>query len=704
MFERTGQMDRAAPDGRAAREKLLLELLASWGASEEPQAGDLFKVVTGLRNVSDLLYELQRRGREWLPPPLCDEIDATVAILGAGESLSAPSFRSRVEQILARARESLDPRIAERRTAVSQHLRGWAPLLDRDDMDRALLCLWRTEHTSGVADQLAALADLEQVQALLASTRDTIAAQIQSRIAAPGPGAAAEEASSVARRALAGDDPMMLLRARLAFDDLHTRQEREISRARVEQACSRLTSLCETARRRIGGAGVDGAAARLRARAVEDAERALQAISRGSDSAVDFEPAITAWERTLQAVSEAGPAEGDDTRAAREALVHAIVSGLERLVPRDPAARNPDQDFLARDAAAIAAALRKGVGGGQPFQQALDRGADLLRSVRRQAEGRIQEAGAQLRAVAGDLASFLEESGEQLPTARVVRARLWLEQIEGVLASGDLGGISSMTRSVREDLVDLRGLADHVRRRRANREGAERDELRSEIARLVETTPRAASRRLQALAAEVEHADARRLPRLRDAVSRVRRSVEQSIRLEGGKVLHAANRWMRTKGGRSDGSSSQRAKEVARGMEALAGALEKSDLPALRQRAIELRAALRGAAVSRIWVEMVLAVVAVAALAGIYPALQYMRGRQQTCLLKLASPPPRPARIWLVSNGRIVRDEAYGTGDDGIRLSLPPGRYEVFVNKRYTGRAVRIPGEREVTGVPLPPE
>ena len=132
--------------------------------------------------------------------------------------------------------------------------------------------------------------------------------------------------------------------------------------------------------------------------------------------------------------------------------------------------------------------------------------------------------------------------------------------------------------------------------------------------------------------------------------------------------------------------------------------MDKGDLAALRQRTAELRSSLRAVAPgSRPWVKMALAAAALGVLAGVPATLRYLWNRPQTCLVKLEAPPPRPVRVWVVRDGRIVGDEEYGATDDGLRFRLPPGRYEVFVNERYTGRVIRIPGETEVTGVPLPP-
>src|SRR5439155_18626970 len=140
---RTESPTHTAREGRAAAENALVEVLATWGGAAQSEVADLLRVIAGFQDASDLLRELHETCRDCLPATLRDEVEQTVAILGSGEPLGAPSFRARVDQVLARAREALDPRIAERRAALSDQLRSWALVLDVEPLDRALRCLWR---------------------------------------------------------------------------------------------------------------------------------------------------------------------------------------------------------------------------------------------------------------------------------------------------------------------------------------------------------------------------------------------------------------------------------------------------------------------------------------------------------------------------------------------------------------------------------
>src|SRR5207245_658079 len=103
----------AARAGRAAAEDDLLDLLATWGASARDESADLLLAISRVRNVSDLLRDLQQRARDWLPPAQQDEVDQAVAILSAQGSLPARSFRARLAPVLARAGQALETREAQ---------------------------------------------------------------------------------------------------------------------------------------------------------------------------------------------------------------------------------------------------------------------------------------------------------------------------------------------------------------------------------------------------------------------------------------------------------------------------------------------------------------------------------------------------------------------------------------------------------------
>jgi hypothetical protein len=210
-------------------------------------------------------------------------------------------------------------------------------------------------------------------------------------------------------------------------------------------------------------------------------------------------------------------------------------------------------------------------------------------------------------------------------------------------------------------------------------------------------------RRLQALAAEVEQCDREALTSLQTRVERLGDRVRQAIRLDAGRVLYAANRWLKKAAGRP--ALSERVATLSGQVEELAGLLLKGELPLLRERTVALRAAVRkNAPLSRPVFRLGLAGLLVIALLGGAFAARSLWNKPQTYLFELESAPDEAVELWLVKNGRIIEKRRYGAGDPAISLSLEEGRYEVFVNERYTGRVVQVPDDpREVTGIPILP-
>lgn len=694
---------------RAARENAVVELLVDWGAAAQPDVGDLLQAIASLRNAADLLRALHQKGRDLLPADLRDELDRVIGILGTGGSLGAPSFRSRLDQMVAGAQEALEPRIAERRASVAAQLKSWAILLDPDRLDRSLQGLWRSERAAGLADQIGTLEDLDRICEALQEARRAATAEIEPWLAAGAPGGAADGVAELARNALQSGDPSQLLRVRQALQDRRARDEHRVVAERCAAARLRLAALCERARREPGSAENlmnSGGAARLRVKTVEGAEsllRATAAPALPTDQGETFEQALVAWEQALRTVLEADGAAGEAGRRARRDLAGAFRAELERLGTDDHDARDPAAP--APETATTEAALRDtALGGGLPFQEVVDRAAALLRRAGQEVETRVKEAAARLRLSASDLTSFLKSRAAELPTPRVVRARLWLEQVDGIVAARRVDGIESLDHAIREDLEALRGLAAHAQRRRANREEAERESLREEAARLVEVAPRRTARRLQALLGQAERADRERLARLREHLDLLRNGVEQAIRLEAAKSQRSGERRVRKAGEGAAARRPEAMRNLARGVEEISAAMQKDDLATLRDRTGEVRSALRAVApLSRPWVRVALAVAAAAALAG---GLAYWSGRRnlpQAYTLKLDGRPRQPVSVWLVRDGRIVEKAEYAEEEEEVTFDLRPGRYEVFVDRRYTGRVIRVPGDREVSGIPCPP-
>ena len=216
--------------------------------------------------------------------------------------------------------------------------------------------------------------------------------------------------------------------------------------------------------------------------------------------------------------------------------------------------------------------------------------------------------------------------------------------------------------------------------------------------------PRRTARRLHALLSQAERADGQRLARLREHLDLLRNGVEQAIRLDAAKSLRSGERRVRKAGEGTAARRPEAMRNLARCVEELSAAMQKDDLATLRGCAGEVCSALRTVApLSRPWFRVALAVMMAAALAGGLAYWSGQRNRPQAYTLKLDGRPQQPVSVWLVRDGRIVERTEYAEEEERVTFNLRPGRYEVFVDRRYTGRVIRVPGDREVSGIPCPP-
>jgi hypothetical protein len=180
--------------------------------------------------------------------------------------------------------------------------------------------------------------------------------------------------------------------------------------------------------------------------------------------------------------------------------------------------------------------------------------------------------------------------------------------------------------------------------------------------------------------------------------------VEQAIRLDAAKSLRAGERRVRKAGEGTAARRPEAMRNLARCVEELSAAMQKDDLATLRGCAGEVCSALRTVApLSRPWFRVTLAAMVAAALAGGLAYWSGQRNRPQAYTLKLDGRPQQPVSVWLVRDGRIVERTEYAEEEERVTFNLRPGRYEVFVDRRYTGRVIQVPGDREVSGIPCPP-
>jgi hypothetical protein len=342
-------------------------------------------------------------------------------------------------------------------------------------------------------------------------------------------------------------------------------------------------------------------------------------------------------------------------------------------------------------------------GGGPLLEQALQRTDELVRSGRESTGAGLQSVADRISVSSTHLTTLLEKSSDKLPTASLFNARLHLEQVEGLIAARDIAALATLEKLLEDDIAELRRLLSIVQRRRSNRLEAERETCLEEISRLSEVAPPRVGRSLQAVATEIEQCDRDALASLQTRVEHLGIRVRQSIRLEAGKALYTANRWLKKAGDRP--ALSERVAALTEQVDELSRLLVKGELPLLRQQTVAVRAANRkNAPLTRPAFRLGIAgLLILALLAGAFAA-RSLWNKPQTYVFELDSEPDEAVEIWLVRNGRIIEKRQYGAGDPALSFSLEEGRYEVFVNERYTGRVVLVPDDpREVTGIPILP-
>ena len=698
---------RGAPTATPSVEDEILDLLVSWGAVASPDSGALLRALSGAPTIADLLRGLQNLALELLPPQLQDEVRQTAQIVAAGGSPGAPSLRARIDTLLRRSKDHLAPEIVRLGRSIAADVRPWALILDRQELDQALQTVWRGEHPAELAEQLDALEGMRELQDRLEERRQALQADL--RKAAPRADGARPDTALVdqARQALAEGDPLQLYLAKAALQSSRDLEKTRASAAALQDARRRLADLLARARQQATPPepGPHGELIPLRSGLLDNAARFIDRSAPEQGEGTDaFRSAVEAWARALQGLlappSQAGAAGGE----TRSALVRSYEAEIGALRSRSPAISGQAADTFEAQAAQALQALREAAGGGgPPFEQALKRVEEIVHGGRATMEAGLRSIADRITVSSSHLTTLLDQSGDKLPTASLFAARLHLEQVRGLLGARDIAALAKLEKLLDEDIAGLRRLLSIVQRRQTNRLEADRESCLEEISRLSEVAPSRVGRRLQGLAVELEGADRDTLAAVQTRVERLAGRIRHSIRLEAGRALYAANRWLKKAARRP--ALGERVAALTGQVEALSEMLLKGELPPLREQTVAVRAALRkNAPLSRIEVRIGIAALLIIALLGgsFYARSQW--NRPQTYMFELDSEPPEEVEIWLVRNGEIVDQRTYSAGGPALSFRLEEGRYEVFVNQRYTGRVVQVPDDpREVTGIPILP-
>jgi len=301
------------------------------------------------------------------------------------------------------------------------------------------------------------------------------------------------------------------------------------------------------------------------------------------------------------------------------------------------------------------------------------------------------EAASELRKAIASATEELDRLAASLPTARVVRSRTRLSEAEASAYSGDPDAMKRSLDELGKDTEEIRRLAEQQRRFEEDRSAAEADRLAAEIERLAEIARRGDAKRLATLSANLKQRQKRAgvaaaLPGL-------------TARIENKERLDLAIRFRRASGC-SEKARGQMQAELDRAKEALSS----GDLAAIHEASSGLDQALRKTAPwrgPRSWVAGGVLLVVVLA-AGVLGLRTLGQGTTTATFEFEPAAGVDTMKFVLVRGGEIVAERSVSPGQS-VDISLPAGRFEVFVNDRYTGRVVRVPQDvGSIDPIPVP--
>lgn len=413
--------------------------------------------------------------------------------------------------------------------------------------------------------------------------------------------------------------------------------------------------LLDSARKAMGSGSTDPGARKI----VADDPAAI------ADARQHLETLISQGEQTLGQASAAPPI----ARELLETLLADARSTLqtEQLSLRTLADQSEILELLAKDLGAegFAAAFmapspaNEGTGGGASKEQR-NIVAELRRAIASSTEG-------------------LTRSAAALPTAQVIRFRTRLSEAEAAAHSDDYDAMQRLLAELREDCDEMGRLAQQQQRFEEDRNAAESDKLADEIENLATVAQGRNAKQLQTLKAKLKQR--KNKAGIAAALPVLAARIANSERVALATLLRRASRC-------PEKARGQMQAELDDGAKALAG----EDLVALRDAGSSLRQTLGKVAPWRGPRGQIAAGVLFAAiLAGGWFGWQTMRNDATNVSFQFESAAGSTnVKFILVRGGEIVK-ELNVAPQDGVDVSLSAGRYEIFIDGRYTGRVVRVP-------------
>lgn len=659
-------MEDQAIGDRNAR---VLRLLATWEAVADPSLADIVAVVAHRRRVArapsaDAVRALRAAADHpgaALPTELRGEIESVLEDL-RGDRAGAASA-ARLREVLPRVRRHLADRVGAETSAVGEDLRAWVLGVKPEQRAEMLAAFWATAAAGTIPDLLGSLESLQRIRGGLADCRRQAEAELR-ELAEGGGNASVRSRAGAALASGAAPD--------LAAAWISLRGERGVAGAAdAEEELSRqrrqLAERCDRLEEQAGPGPIETILAGARQLlATEDA---------GASPAARLD-AVGRWIRCLDAAAEADDA-GDRHAEVVEALRQALAAG-------GPEA-GPVPDSL----------LQAGPGE-TAFQSALEGALEALPGASNGAAGGAAD---RLRDAARALETFLAKAAAQLPTGLVVDARQALLAVEPLVAKGDDAALVAHREGLEERLRALQGIQEQVRRQGRSDTEARRARAEEELERLRRAARGGEVKSLDGIAAEVRQASGEDLVRMEERIEQAEERIGGRLRRAAGRALRAATRRF-PEGGK--GAARDGADEVheltARVRAALGG-----ELHALQEATAALRDAVhRHAPWSRPARRLVLLLVLVAAVAGAGVALRFRPAPSYNLTLQIEPRPAGPVNVLLVQDGAVVREGPFDPAVGRAAFTLPGGRYEIYVDDRYTGLRVTLPEDEGDRVVRLP--
>jgi hypothetical protein len=623
-----------------------------------------------------------------LGPELQGELRALVEASTGGDSLE-PGFEQRVDHVLARVVPVLRSGLDEQRGALRTDLAGWVRVLPPAERDPILERFWGTAEGPDLPNVMAALRNLGEVGEMLDRARGQTEGEIRSLLDADGAKAGDSSALEHARDALASGDPLQLLAARRALTTIHAREAHERTSQQLEAGQQRLSDLCQRARQTLESS--DGAAAGTTREilgttiaACEDLVLASAEPASGDEMAAWIR-SIAAREASLGTMLEDLDANGAAPAENQRAVAEAVARRINDLAPKDTQAQQQASALL--DAASNR---------GPEFYQALGRATTWIDERQTGSNAERSAAEQELRAASRRLAAELEKAAPSIPAERIVGARVLIEKTEESIAADEPETMQTLGGQLEKEAKELRQLAERAEEYRTSRQSAEKKRIAGEAKKLEGLAKGADAKKIGALIAKAQGADAGDLEKVDAEIRSVKAKLGNRIRVDAAAVARKAEQQLKRKRGKPA------AAELEKAAEALQKAREEDDLQATGECSAVLKRQLPKFGGTAFFAG--LGVLVVVVLAGAFFVWQSLSENTHAYELTLMADESAvgDATLMLVQNGEIIAQGSYGAGQTA-EFELPAGRYEVFVNGRYTGTVIQVPDDPpQVTGIPVP--